>query len=98
MDDINPKCYIAPVLPVVKVVWVTRHCPYSGSHQTLEFLVRKLRSRASKVERQNMNNREENFSLSKVDADGLDSFTLRMRGRKETVCISIQKISLNFME
>lgn len=72
MDYINPKCFIASVLPVVKVVWVTRHCPYSGRHQTLEFLVGKLRSRASRVERQNMNNREENSrvtclnSLSKV--------------------------------
>lgn len=64
MDYINPKCYVAPVLPVVKVVCVTRHCPYSGSHQFLEFLVGKLRSRAIKVERQNMNNREENFGVA----------------------------------
>lgn len=98
MGYANPKSRFAPLFPMVKLVWVTRPCPHSGSHQTLEVLVGKWRRGAREVETQNVDSRKE-------DARGhlAQSFSLKMnkvgcRGvtcpypesEEQTVYVSIQ--------
>lgn len=82
MGYTNPKSRFAPPFPMVKLVWVTRPCPHSGSRQTLEFLVAKQRRGAREVETQIVDSRNENSGRHLAQSFSLKMSKVGCRGVK----------------